>query len=73
MAFYEYQYHVDNLIEILKEKQKAEEGQGEEAKQYSKYKNPGNMLKSAQSKIPKITGSPNIGGFKFPSMPNIKL
>ncbi len=76
MPYYEYEYIVKNLIDLLKEKQEAEEKQHEEAegkqsmggamKEAGKYMPAGlsNMASKASS------GNFNTGGFNMPSMPN---
>jgi hypothetical protein len=65
MPYYEYEFIVQNLIDILKEKQEAEEGQ---SKQYGDM-NPNSMMKNAQKSLPKM---PNIQSPKmsFPSIPS---
>ena len=64
MPYYEYEYIVENLIEILKDKQEAEEGQ---SKDYSESMNGNNMMKNANSMIPKM---PSTSSFNMPSMPS---
>lgn len=59
LPFYEYEFIVQNLIDILKEKQEAEEGQ---TKQY-KDMSPGQLMKDASRNLP--------GGMKTPKMPNM--
>jgi hypothetical protein len=63
MPFYEYEFIVQNLIDILKEKQEAEEGQ------QKKYDNmsPGQMMKEAGKSLP---GGVNPSSFKAPKMPS---
>jgi hypothetical protein len=70
MPYYEYEFIVQNLIDILKEKQEAEEGQ---SKQYSDM-NPNSIMRDAQKGMPK---TPSMNSFKtpsfnFPSMPSLK-
>jgi hypothetical protein len=71
MPFYEYEFIVQNLIDILKEKQEAEEGQ---SKQYADM-NPNSLMKNAQKNVPKM---PSMDSFKapsfnFPSMSSLKI
>jgi hypothetical protein len=68
MPFYEYEYIVQNLIDILKEKQEAEEKQGKDqnmdAGKYMKGMNkymPSGMNSSNPS-IPKMSGLSNFPG-----------
>jgi hypothetical protein len=65
MPYYEYEFIVQNLIDILKEKQEAEEGQ---SKQYSDM-NPNSMMKNAQKSMPNM-GNFKAPSFNFPSMPS---
>jgi hypothetical protein len=60
MPFYEYEYIVENLIDILKEKQEAEEGQ---SKDYGES----NMMKNPSSMMPKM---PSMSSFSMPKMPS---
>jgi hypothetical protein len=61
LPFYEYEFIVQNLIDILKEKQEAEEGQH---KQYADM-TPGSVMKQAGKYMPKGVGN---NSFKMPSM-----
>lgn len=63
MFYYEYEFIVQNLIDILKEKQEAEEGH---TKDYSNMK-PDSMMKNASKYMPKMPSMPNVS---FPSMPS---
>ena len=56
MCYYEFEYITQNLIDILKEKQEAEEKQ---SKDYGDM-NPQSMMKNM----------PNMGNFKPPSLPS---
>jgi hypothetical protein len=71
MPFYEYEFIVQNLIDILKEKQEAEEGQ---TKQYGDM-NPNSLMKNAQKGMPKMpnTDSMKMPNISFPSMPSLKI
>lgn len=61
MPYYEYEYIVENLINILKEKQEAEENQ---SKDYNESFNANKMMSSANSMMPKMPSTPS---FKMPS------
>ncbi len=61
MPYYEYEYIVENLINILKEKQEAEENQ---SKDYNESFNSNKMMSSASSMMPKMPSTPS---FKMPS------
>jgi hypothetical protein len=58
LPYYEYEYIVQNLIDILKEKKEAEEGQSEGQNE---------QMSKAQKMVPKDL---NSTGFKMPSVPN---
>jgi hypothetical protein len=60
LFYYEYEYHVQNLIDILKEKQEAENGKGSESNQMDAN----SMMRNAQKGMPKMTMP------KFPSIPS---
>lgn len=62
MPYYEYEYIVENLIEILKDKQEAEEGN---SKDYGETMNANSMMKNANSMMP------SASTFKMPSMPSM--
>jgi hypothetical protein len=62
MPYYEYEYIVENLIEILKDKQEAEEGS---SKDYGESMNGNSMMKNANSMMP------SASTFKMPSMPSM--
>lgn len=62
LPFYEYEYMVDDLTEILKEKQEAENGKSANGGQDM---NPTSLMNQAKGSMPKL----NIP--KFPSMPKI--
>ena len=65
MPYYEYEYIVQNLIDILKEKKEAEEGEN------SNY-NKENMMKDAKKYMPSGFNPNNpTGGMKMPSMPSM--
>jgi hypothetical protein len=64
MPYYEYEYIVENLINILKEKQEAEEGQ---SKDYGESMNANSMMKNAQSMMPKMPSMPSVPSFSMPS------
>lgn len=67
LPFYEYEFIVQNLIDILKEKQEAEEGQH---KQYADM-TPGSIMKQAGKHMPAGYNMPKgPGQFKMPSMPS---
>lgn len=63
MPYYEYEYIVENLINILKEKQEAEEGQ---SKDYNESMNTNSMMKNAKSMMPKMS-APSMPSFNMPS------
>lgn len=64
MPFYEYEYIVQNLIDILKEKQEAEEGQGSGMDRDS-------MMQDAKKYLPSGMNMNNPGGnIKMPSIPS---
>ena len=62
MPYYEYEYIVENLINILKEKQEAEEGGGK--KDYMESMNSNSMMKNAKSMMPSM---PSMPSFSMPS------
>ncbi len=69
LPFYEYEFIVQNLIDILKEKQEAEEGQ---SKQYADM-NPNSIMKNAGKYLPSgmnANSLKNPGSMKMPSMPS---
>jgi hypothetical protein len=57
MPYYEYEYIVENLINILKEKQEAEEGQ---SKDYGESMNSNKMMRDAKSMMPKMPSMPSM-------------
>jgi hypothetical protein len=63
LPFYEFEYIVQNLIYILKEKQEAEEGQ---TKSHADM-NPSQMMKNAGMKMPKM---PSYSPAAFPGIPS---
>jgi hypothetical protein len=64
MPYYEYEYIVQHLIDILKEKKEAEEGENQ------KY-NREDMMKDAKKYMPSGFNPNNpTGGMKTPSMPS---
>lgn len=65
MPYYEYEYIVQNLIDILKEKQESEENQ---SRSYSEM-DPNSVMKQAGKYIPNssMNKAPNI---KFPGIPS---
>jgi len=67
LPYYEYEYIVKNLIDILKEKQEAEENQmnGDENSQLTKTMN------NAKSMLPSNLSNPGSSMPKIPSMPSI--
>ena len=70
MPYYEYEYIVQNLIDILKEKQEAEEGQRKEHGDM----NPNSMMKQANKYLPPGFNSNNpTGGMKMPSSPSFNF
>jgi hypothetical protein len=69
MPYYEYEYIVQNLIDILKEKQEAEEGQN---KSYSDM-NPNSMMKQAGKYMPAGFNPNNPGSMKMPSTPALNF
>ena len=68
MDFYEFEYIVKNLIDILKEKEEAEKGQQEKAEE--KYGSPSSMMRDAQKQMPKMPSMPSVGNMNFPSIPS---
>jgi hypothetical protein len=66
MFYYEYEYIVMNLIDILKEKQEAEEGA---QKGQSENMNVNSAMKQAKSHLPAGMGNLGSGG-SMPSMPS---
>lgn len=67
MFFYEYEYHVQNLIDILKEKQEAEEGTGSNSRE--------DMMNDAKKLMPSGTNLPSMktptySPSSFPSIPS---
>ena len=60
MPYYEYEFIVQNLIDILKEKNEAEE---------NGYKNQ-NVDPNSYMKNMKVPKMPNTGSFNFPKMPS---
>lgn len=64
MPYYEYEYIVQNLIDILKEKKEAEEG---ENSNYDKD----SVMRDAKKYMPSSMNSSNPGGnIKMPSIPS---
>jgi hypothetical protein len=64
MPYYEFEYIVQNLIDILKEKQEAESGEKENMSKES-------MMKDAKKYMPAGFNPNNpTGSFKMPSMPS---
>jgi len=61
MPYYEYEYLIEDLETIIKEKNDAENG-----KSGSTDYNSNNLMKDASKYMPKT------GNFKFPKMPNFK-
>jgi len=77
MPYYEYEYIIQNLIDILEKKKEAEEGQDESSKEKQSE-----MMGKARGMMPSIPNMSNYGGGSmpkisapsFPSMPsNIKI
>lgn len=72
LPFYEYEYIVKNLIDILKEKQEAEEGQQKDFGDMD----PNSMMKRANKYLPPGYNSNNpskgvkMPSFNFPSIPS---
>jgi len=66
LPYYEYEYIVQNLIDILKEKKEAEEGAQDMDKQNSEASR---MMKNAKSMLP--SGMGNMASGKMPSMPSV--
>ncbi len=63
MPYYEYEYIIQNLLDILEKKKDAEEGEGESSKEKQSE-----MMGKARSMMPKM---PNMGsGGSMPSMPS---
>jgi hypothetical protein len=65
MPYYEYEFVVQNLIDILKEKQEAEEGQHRDSSQMnpSKYmKDAGNMMSGLNKKMPNMSSLSSFPG-----------
>ena len=71
MPYYRYEYHVINLIDILKKNKEGE--QDEKDKYNSSDMNPDSMMKKARSMTPNVKSPnlPNAGNVKFPSMPKL--
>jgi len=64
MPYYEYEYIVQNLIDILKEKKEAEEGEN------GKY-DKDNVMKDAKKYMPSGFNANNpTAGMKMPSIPS---
>jgi len=67
MPFYEYEYIAQNLIDILKEKQEAEEGNH---KSQQNDMNPNSIMKQANKYLPAGYNANNpMGSMKMPSSP----
>jgi hypothetical protein len=69
MDYYEFEYMVENLIDILKEKKEAEEGQG---KKYGEM-SPGSLMKDASKYAPsgmKMPKMPSYSPANFPGIPS---
>ena len=66
MPYYEFEYILENLIDILEKKKEAEEGDGESAKEQQ-----AGAMSKAKGMMPKM---PNMGGYSggssMPSMPS---
>ncbi len=67
MPYYEYEFIVQNLIDILKEKQEAEEGQNKKHADMS----PNQMMKDAGKYLPKGMNPSSMMSPKMPSFPSI--
>lgn len=65
MPYYEYEYIVQNLVELLKEKQEAEKGQSGDMSAHQ-------MMADAKKNMPKVNSPkmPKVSTPKFPSVPN---
>jgi hypothetical protein len=65
MPYYEYEYIIENLIDILEKKKEAEEGENEKANESRD-----GMMSKARGMMPKM---PNMGsyGSSTPSMPKM--
>jgi hypothetical protein len=66
MDFYEYEYIVQNLIDILKEKQEAEE---KESKTIGDTYNSGKMMSDAKKNMPSMK-TPSYNMASFPGIPS---
>ena len=63
MPYYEFEYILENLIDILEKKKEAEEGENEGAKEKQ-----AEMMSNAKSMMPNM---PNMGsGSSMPKMPS---
>ena len=80
MPYYEYEYIVQNLIDILKEKKEAEEGENskydrdsmmKDAKKYMPSGfNPNNPTSGSGVKMPSMPSMPSYSPASFPSIPS---
>ena len=81
MPYYEYEYILQNLIDILEKKKDAEEGQGEQQKEEqssmmakSRSMMPSNMPQGGNMSSGSMPKMPNMSSPSFPSMPsNLKI
>ncbi len=62
MAYYEYEWILEEINLIQKEQEKQNEAQQKEYDSMKSSMNPGNMMKNAQSSMP------NMGNIKMPTM-----
>jgi hypothetical protein len=67
LPFYEYEFIVQNLIDILKEKQEAE---GAQSKQYDDM-SPSQLMKDAGKNLPSGMKMPNMKSYSPASFPGI--
>lgn len=65
MPYYEYEYILQNLIDILEKKKEAEEGQNEKSQEEQS-----SMMGKAKSMMPKNMPTGNMSG-NMPKMPNM--
>jgi hypothetical protein len=66
LPFYEYEYIVQNLIDILKEKQEAEENQHKSHSDVS----PSSLMRDAGKSMPKMPSMSSYSPTNFPGIPS---
>jgi hypothetical protein len=66
MPYYEFEYILENLIDILEKKKEAEEGDGE-----SQTEQRDSMMSKAKGMMPTMPNMSSYGGGSMPSFPSM--